>query len=46
LGLVEQLCLLDGEILHNVASDGLSNFASGFLNAGKRGLFPGQVYGS
>ena len=46
LGLVEQLRLLDSEILHDVTGDGLSDFASGFLDAGKGGLFPSEVEGS
>lgn len=45
LSFVEQLCLLNGEILHDVAGHGLSDFASGCLDAGKGGLFPGQVDG-
>ena len=43
LGLVEQLGLFEGEILHDVAADGSSDLASGVFNAGERGQFPSEV---
>jgi len=43
--LVEQLGLLDGEFFHDMSSDGLPHLTGGGFDAGKGGLFSGQVVG-